>query len=104
MVVRMRHTRAHTANRRSHHALKTQNLVKCGKCDAFKQMHTVCKSCGDYNGRTVLKTVSKAEKKLAKETKKTAPKAVKEKVAKVAKTAKVVKAKPAAKKVAKKAE
>ena len=98
MVVRMRHTRAHTANRRSHHALKTQNLVKCGKCDTFKQMHTACKSCGDYNGRTVLKTVSKAEKKLAKEAKKTAPKVAKEKKAKVAKTPK-----PASKVVAKKA-
>jgi ribosomal protein L32 len=94
MVVRMRHTRAHTANRRSHHALKTQNLVKCAACDAFRQMHTVCKACGDYNGRKVLKTVSKAEKKLIKATPKV--KAVKE--PKAAKNE--VKAKPAAKKVA----
>jgi large subunit ribosomal protein L32 len=94
MVVRMRHTRAHTANRRSHHALKTTNLVKCAACDAFRQMHTVCKACGDYNGRKVLNTVSKAEKKLAK----AAPKA---KVEKAPKIAKVVKkeTKPKAKKV-----
>lgn len=68
MVVRMRHTRAHTANRRSHHALKTQNLVKCAKCDAFRIPHTVCKGCGDYNGRQVINTMKKAETKLAKKT------------------------------------
>jgi large subunit ribosomal protein L32 len=86
MVVRMRHTRAHTANRRSHHALKTQNLVQCTNCGALKQMHAVCKACGFYNGRQVLKIVSKAEKKLAKESPKVkAPKPKKEKVEKVAK-------------------
>ena len=95
MVVRMRHTRAHTANRRSHHALKTKNLIKCGKCDAFKESHTVCKSCGEYNGRTVLNTMKKVEKKAAK----LAPKAPKEKKEKVAK---VVKTKPAKKVAAKK--
>jgi hypothetical protein len=47
-------------------------------------MHTVCKTCGDYNGRKVLNTVSKAEKKLAK----AAPKAKTEKVVKTKKVAK----------------
>ena len=98
MVVRMRHTRAHTANRRSHHALKAKNLVKCAKCDAFRESHTACKSCGDYNGRTVINTMKKVEKKAAK----LVPKPAKEK------KPKVVKAKPvkkiAAKKVAKKAQ
>jgi large subunit ribosomal protein L32 len=65
MVVHMRHTSGHTGNRRSHHALKTQNLVKCGKCDAFRQPHTVCRGCGDYNGRTVINTLKKVEKKTA---------------------------------------
>ena len=91
MVVRMRHTRAHTANRRSHHALKTKNLVKCAKCDAFRESHTVCKSCGDYNGRTVINTMKKAEKKAAKLAPKT-EKPKKEKVVKIAKAKPVKKA------------
>jgi large subunit ribosomal protein L32 len=98
----MRHTRAHTANRRSHHALKTKNLIKCAKCDAFREPHTVCKSCGDYNGRTVINTLKKVEKKAAK----LAPKPAKEKKEKLAKVAKAkpVKTKAIAKPKAKKAE
>lgn len=30
-------------------------LVKCSKCGEFKAPHRVCKSCGTYNGREVLK-------------------------------------------------
>jgi large subunit ribosomal protein L32 len=63
MVVHMRHTRGHTGNRRSHHALKAQNLVKCAKCDSFKKQHTVCGTCGDYNGRTVIDKTPKTAKK-----------------------------------------
>lgn len=54
MVVRMRHTRAHTANRRSHHALKAANLVACKNCGAFKAPHTVCDACGMYRGKKVI--------------------------------------------------
>lgn len=63
MVVRMRHTRAHTANRRSHHALKARNLVKCGNCQALKTTHRVCDACGFYKGKKVLQIkVKKATK------------------------------------------
>jgi large subunit ribosomal protein L32 len=66
MVVHMRHTRAHTANRRSHHALKQLNLVKCSKCDAYKRPHTVCASCGEYKGKIVVDKQKAADKKVTK--------------------------------------
>ncbi len=54
MVVRMRHTRAHTANRRSHHALKVLNLVACPKCEATMRPHRVCDACGYYKQKSVV--------------------------------------------------
>ena len=66
MVVRMRHTRAHTGNRRSHHALKKANLVACKKCGAFRMPHRVCDACGEYKGRQVINTMKKFEKKAKK--------------------------------------
>jgi len=68
MVIRMRHTRAHTKNRRSHHALKTQNLVKCTNCEAFKLRHRVCMKCGFYRGAQVIDIVARVEKRQAKKT------------------------------------
>lgn len=65
MVVRMRHTRAHTANRRSHHALEGARLSKCVKCSAFHMRHQVCASCGTYRGKEV-KTVVRALTKTTK--------------------------------------
>lgn len=62
----MRHTKSHTKNRRSHHALKSTGLVKCKNCDAPKKSHTVCKTCGVYRGNKVLDLVKKAEKKAEK--------------------------------------
>jgi len=66
MTIRMRHTRAHTANRRSHHAIKTSALPLCEKCATPKQNHRACMNCGTYNGKTVLNTEAKLEKKVAK--------------------------------------
>ncbi|MCC7436825.1 50S ribosomal protein L32 [Candidatus Nomurabacteria bacterium] len=74
MVVRMRHTRSHTANRRSHHALKSPALSK----DSSGSLHIRHRASldGMYKGRSVtgdpvkrvmkkqgIKSVKKAVKK-----------------------------------------
>lgn len=71
MVVRMRHTRAHTANRRSHHALKAQTIATC-ECGAVRVSHRACASCGRYRGRVVVDVAAKAQAKTAKKAKKEA--------------------------------
>lgn len=67
MVVRMRHTKSHTANRRSHHALKDTNFAKCTNCSELKKRHFVCSSCGFYRGKKILDLIKKIEKKQKKE-------------------------------------
>ncbi len=69
MVIRMRHTRAHTANRRSHHKLSAVRLMKCGNCGAMHTMHRACSACGTYRGKKTLDVTKKAEKKVAKQQK-----------------------------------
>ena len=67
MVVRMRHTRAHTANRRSHHALTGPRLSVCAKCSSFHLRHRMCGNCGTYRGKEmldVMKKITKKEKKM----------------------------------------
>ncbi len=34
--------------------LNAPTLTKCPQCGAFKTPHTVCESCGYYNGRQVV--------------------------------------------------
>ena len=41
--------------RRANWKLEAPNLAKCPKCSELKMPHRVCKSCGFYNGREVLK-------------------------------------------------
>ena len=67
MVVRMRSTKSHTANRRAHHALANMKLVKCGNCAEPVRSHTVCASCGYYRGMKVLDLVKQTEKKQKRE-------------------------------------
>lgn len=62
MVVRMRSTRSHTGNRRSHHALRAPALVKCADCGALKMPHRVCETCGKYRGRVIIDVVKAAAK------------------------------------------
>ncbi len=62
----MRHTKGHTANRRSHHALKTARFMTCPKCSAKHLAHRMCEKCGTYRGRLVVDTMKKALKKAKK--------------------------------------
>ncbi|MDO8493551.1 MAG: 50S ribosomal protein L32 [bacterium] len=62
----MRHTRAHTANRRSHHALKTPNLSVCSNCQAPHLRHRVCPNCGNYKGVNKIDMTPKVTKKTVK--------------------------------------
>lgn len=59
----MRHTRAHTANRRSHHALKTPTLAVCSNCEAKHRPHHMCLECGFYNGRQVMDLKAEKDKR-----------------------------------------
>ena len=63
MVVRMRSTRSHTGNRRSHHALRQTATILCPKCGESKLPQRVCFNCGTYKGREVIDVLKKLTKK-----------------------------------------
>ena len=67
MVVRMRSTRGHTGNRRSHHALDEVRLSICKDCGKAHLRHHACNNCGKYRGKMIIdveKTIAKKQKKL----------------------------------------
>jgi large subunit ribosomal protein L32 len=66
MVVRMRATRAHRNNRRSHHWLKEKGLSKCPDCGASIISHIACSNCGKYKGRLVINVQARLDKKAKK--------------------------------------
>jgi large subunit ribosomal protein L32 len=41
--------------RRSHHAIDANNLIECPNCGEKTMPHRVCRKCGYYKARTVLK-------------------------------------------------
>lgn len=62
MVNHMRHTRGHTRNRRSHHALAGVGSILCANCGQPKLKHIACSHCGQYKGNDVLEMSAKADK------------------------------------------
>jgi large subunit ribosomal protein L32 len=68
MVVRMRHNRSQTAQRRSHHALKAQKLAVC-ECGAPRVSHRACSACGRYRGRVVIDVAAKMAARSARKVK-----------------------------------
>lgn len=66
MVIRMRHTKSHTANRRSHHALSAPSHVTDKKTGSTHLRHRGDMKTGMYNGKKVLDVVAKVAKKQAK--------------------------------------
>jgi ribosomal protein L32 len=65
MVIRMRHTRSHTANRRSHHALSAINVTTDTKTGTTHLRHHADLKTGLYKGIKVLDVVKKVEKRQA---------------------------------------
>jgi large subunit ribosomal protein L32 len=66
MVIRMRHTRAHTANRRSHHKAGKATLTTDTKTGSTHLRHRVDMTTGLYRGKKVIDVVAKLEKKQSK--------------------------------------
>lgn len=69
MVNHMRHTRGHTRNRRSHHALTAVDLMLCSNCGQPTPKHLVCKNCGFFKGKMVIDMQAKIDKKVVKKQK-----------------------------------
>lgn len=66
MVIRMRHTRAHTKNRRSHHGLTAPTLAVCSNCSAHHRPHHMCQACGFYKGQLVIDMTAKKAARTAR--------------------------------------
>lgn len=62
MVVRMRHTRAHTRNRRSHHALNGARLSVSKESGALHPRHKALLDGTPYRGRSVMDKKAKVKK------------------------------------------
>ncbi len=67
MVNRMRATRAHRDNRRSHHALDDVRLSKCSNCSAMHLRHKLCVACGFYKGVKIVDMKALIAKKVTKQ-------------------------------------
>lgn len=52
-------SKARTGKRRSQWKLSVPNLIKCPQCHVFKLPHKVCKECGYYDGKEIIKVESK---------------------------------------------
>lgn len=67
MVVRMRSTRSHRNNRRSHFALRASALSACASCGKPRLSHALCPSCGSYRGKVITDMQARIDKKLKKQ-------------------------------------
>ncbi|MBT3816877.1 MAG: 50S ribosomal protein L32 [Candidatus Magasanikbacteria bacterium] len=61
-----RRTSTSKNNRRSHHALKGINTVKCSACGAPALPHKACPTCGEYKGAKVVNVEKRTERRAKK--------------------------------------
>ena len=55
-----KHSKARRDTRRNSHLKMTlPSIVKCPQCGAARLPHRMCKECGNYNGREVVKVDEK---------------------------------------------
>ena len=57
-----KHSKGRRDRRRAHDALIPANLVQCSNCGEMRLSHTICPSCGHYQGREVI-SMGKEDKK-----------------------------------------
>ena len=56
-------SKARGRSRRANWKLEIPNLVECSQCHTLKLAHRVCKTCGYYDGKQIVKVdEDKAEK------------------------------------------
>lgn len=63
MSIRMRHTKGHTGNRRSHHALSAITIVKDKESGNLRLPHRLDEATGMYRGRQIVAPKAKAARK-----------------------------------------
>ena len=68
MSIRMRHTKGHTRNRRSHHALSEANIVKDKESGNLRLSHRVDEATGIYRGKQIFTPKIKTKHEHAKGT------------------------------------
>ena len=54
-VPKRKTSKARRDKRRANWKLSLTGMVKCPKCGEFKLPHRVCKACGSYDGKEILK-------------------------------------------------
>jgi len=54
-VPKRKKSKAKTRSRRANWKLSLPGMGECSNCKAVKLSHRVCKECGFYNGKQVLK-------------------------------------------------
>ncbi len=54
-VPKRKTSKARRDKRRANWKLAIPGMIKCSQCGAFKMPHRVCKECGYYDGKEVVK-------------------------------------------------
>ncbi|HEY5601230.1 MAG TPA: 50S ribosomal protein L32 [Patescibacteria group bacterium] len=52
---------ARQGKRRGTHKISMPSLVKCSNCGELKMTHTVCRSCGYFAGKEIIKQPEKTK-------------------------------------------